>query len=195
MALFIHINFTAWYFCVQHAFLSEQILIKFVLHNFTVVLVASLSYYQMLQFELHKINKGILNNVFCLLFCKQNFFIMPAELFSRLLHFGELQKDCCLVPRPHYYAQPMRFGSRGLRKFLSQIRHRNALTERAWKDAIQGLGKKDCMNQLRSLLSMHCKQPVTSSPASSGSGAGKGRRAFNCLWNLSICSKKVGAKC
>ena len=24
----------------------------------------------------------------------------------------------CLVPRPHYYARPMRFGSRGLRKFL-----------------------------------------------------------------------------
>ena len=45
MALFIHINFTAWCFCVQHAFLSEQILIKFVLHNFTVVLVASLSHY------------------------------------------------------------------------------------------------------------------------------------------------------
>ena len=26
--------------------------------------------------------------------------------------------DCCLVPRPHYYARPMRFGSRGPRKFL-----------------------------------------------------------------------------
>ena len=24
----------------------------------------------------------------------------------------------CLVPRPHYYARPMRFGSRGQRKFL-----------------------------------------------------------------------------
>ena len=24
----------------------------------------------------------------------------------------------CLVPRPHYYAQPKRFGSRGPRKFL-----------------------------------------------------------------------------
>ena len=49
----------------------------------------------------------------------------------------------CLVPRPHYYAQPMRFGSRDPRKFLraspgrsSWIRHRNALTERAWKDAV-----------------------------------------------------------
>ena len=128
MALFIHINFTAWCFCVQHAFLSEQILIKFVLHNFTVVLVASLSHYQMLQFELHKINKGILNKVFCLLFFKQNFFIMPAELFSSLLHFGKLQKDC--------------------------------------------------LNQLRSLLSKHCKKPARS-PGHSGSGAGKGRRAFN----------------
>ena len=112
MALFIHINFTAWCFCVQHAFLSEQILIKFVLHNFTVVLVASLSHYQMLQFELHKINKGILNKVFCLLFFKQNFFILLAELFSSLLHFGKLQKDC--------------------------------------------------LNQLRSLLSKHCKQPASS---------------------------------
>ena len=111
MALFIHINFTAWCFCVQHAFLSEQILIKFVLHNFT-VLVASLSHYQMLQFELHKINKGILNKVFCVLFCKQNFFIMPAQLFSNLLHFGKLQKDC--------------------------------------------------LNQLRSSLSKHCKQPASS---------------------------------
>lgn len=128
MTLFIYINFTAWFFCVQHAFLSEQILIKFVLHNFTVVLVASLSHYQMLQFELHKINKGILTKVFCLLFCKQNFFIMPAELFSSLVHFGKLQKDC--------------------------------------------------LNQLRSLLSKHCKQPARS-PGRSGSGAGKGRRAFN----------------
>ena len=49
----------------------------------------------------------------------------------------------CLVPRPHYYARPMRFGSRGPRKFLrpspgrsSRIRHRHALTERAWKDAV-----------------------------------------------------------
>ena len=52
----------------------------------------------------------------------------------------------CLVPRPHYYARPMRFGSRGSRKFLPpgrscRIRHRSALTERAWKDAVQGLGK------------------------------------------------------
>ena len=40
---------------------------------------------------------------------------------------------CCLVPRPHYCALPMRFGSRGPRKFLgrsSRIRHRNKLTEK-----------------------------------------------------------------
>ena len=37
----------------------------------------------------------------------------------------------CLVPRPHYCAQPMRFG----------LRHQNAMTEKAWKDAAQGLGK------------------------------------------------------
>ena len=34
----------------------------------------------------------------------------------------------------------MRFGSRGPSDFFSQIRHRNALTEIAWKDAAQGLG-------------------------------------------------------
>ena len=38
----------------------------------------------------------------------------------------------------------MRFGSRGPSKFFldtSRIRHRNALTEKAWEDAIQGRGK------------------------------------------------------
>ena len=37
----------------------------------------------------------------------------------------------------------MRFGSRGPSEFFSQIRHRNALTEIAWEDAVQleqGLG-------------------------------------------------------
>ena len=34
----------------------------------------------------------------------------------------------------------MRFGSRGLSDFFSQIRRRNALTEIAWKDAAEGLG-------------------------------------------------------
>ena len=44
----------------------------------------------------------------------------------------------CLVPRHHYCARPMRIGSRcpsGL------ICHRNALTEKAWEDAVQGLGE------------------------------------------------------
>ena len=36
--------------------------------------------------------------------------------------------------------QLMRFGSRGPSEFFSQIRHRNALTEIAWEDAVQGLG-------------------------------------------------------
>ena len=35
----------------------------------------------------------------------------------------------CLVPRPHYSARPMRIGSRG----LSDLRHRNALTEKEGK--------------------------------------------------------------
>ena len=34
----------------------------------------------------------------------------------------------------------MRFGSRGPREIFSQIRHRNALTEIAWEDSVQGLG-------------------------------------------------------
>ena len=33
----------------------------------------------------------------------------------------------------------MRFGSRGLSEFFSKIRHRNALTEIVWEDAVQGL--------------------------------------------------------
>ena len=34
----------------------------------------------------------------------------------------------------------MRFGSRDPSEFSSQIHHRNALTEKAWDDAVQGLG-------------------------------------------------------
>ena len=49
-------------------------------------------------------------------------------------------KITCLVPRPHYWARPMSFGSRGLSE-LSRIRHRNALVEKAWEEAVQGLGK------------------------------------------------------
>jgi len=54
----------------------------------------------------------------------------------------------------------MRFWSRGLSEFLraslgrsSRIRHRSALTEKAWKDVVQGLGKSEsapmgsCLNQ------------------------------------------------
>ena len=41
----------------------------------------------------------------------------------------------CFVRRPHYFAL-MRFGSRGPSEFFSHIRHRNALTEIAWEDAI-----------------------------------------------------------
>ena len=40
----------------------------------------------------------------------------------------------------HYSAQLMRFGSRGPSEFFSRIRHRNALTEIAWEDAVWGLG-------------------------------------------------------
>ena len=55
-----------------------------------------------------------------------------------------------LVPRPHCSARPMRYGSRGASEFLlaapcrsSWIRHRNVWTEKAWKDALQGLGGSD----------------------------------------------------
>ena len=34
----------------------------------------------------------------------------------------------------------MRFGSRGQSEIFSQIRHRNALNEIVWEDALQGLG-------------------------------------------------------
>ena len=33
----------------------------------------------------------------------------------------QLSVNPCLVPRPHYYARPMRFGSRGPRKFLRRL--------------------------------------------------------------------------
>ena len=42
----------------------------------------------------------------------------------------------CLVRRLHYPARLMRFGSRGPSEFFSQMRHRNALTEIAWEDAV-----------------------------------------------------------
>ena len=52
----------------------------------------------------------------------------------------------CLVPRPHYSARPKRFGSRGPIENVfpdrsPRIGHRNELTERDWKNAVQGLGK------------------------------------------------------
>ena len=53
----------------------------------------------------------------------------------------------CLVTRPHYYAQPRRFGSRGpsenVRAFPARsprIRHQNELIDRDWENAVQGLG-------------------------------------------------------
>ena len=46
-----------------------------------------------------------------------------------------------LVPGAHYCAWPIRFGSRDPSEFLSRIRHRNALTEKAWEGAEQGQSK------------------------------------------------------
>ena len=57
---------------------------------------------------------------------------------------GQYRATVCrwLVRRPHYSARLKRFGSRGpsVFFFFFQIRYRNTLTEKAWEDAIQGLG-------------------------------------------------------
>ena len=49
---------------------------------------------------------------------------------------NEFYTSVCLVPRPHYSARSMRFGSRGPSKSV----HRNALTEKAWENALHRLG-------------------------------------------------------
>ena len=68
--------------------------------------------------------------------------------------FLMIQKDCterlsavtCPYYRPHYSARLMYSGSRGpsfslfLFFLFPQVCHRNALTEIAWEDAVQGLG-------------------------------------------------------
>ena len=52
----------------------------------------------------------------------------------------------CLVRRPHSSARLMRFGSRGPSEFFSQIRHRNALTEIAWEDAVASEKNRELLN-------------------------------------------------
>lgn len=53
--------------------------------------------------------------------------------------------ETCLVPWPDYFARLMHFGLRGPSKFvfarLSRICHWKALTEKAWRKAVQRLGK------------------------------------------------------
>ena len=47
----------------------------------------------------------------------------------------------CLFRRPHYSKRLMLFRSRGPSALFSQIRHcRIGFTEKAWEDAVQGLG-------------------------------------------------------
>ena len=47
----------------------------------------------------------------------------------------------CLVRGPHYSARLIHSGSRGSSEcFSPPVCHRNALTEIAWEDAVQGLG-------------------------------------------------------
>ena len=63
-----------------------------------------------------------------------------------------IAKDCkerlsrCLVRRPHYSARLMRFRSRGPSEFFSQIRHRNALTEIAWEDAVASKKNRELLH-------------------------------------------------
>ena len=74
---------------------------------------------------------------------------MLVKVLEKLLPFAEyvLADQCCLVPWPYYSARPMCFGSRGPREVSGgpsyRIRQRNASTEKAWRDAVQGLGKSD----------------------------------------------------
>ena len=44
--------------------------------------------------------------------------------------------------KKHYSARRMRFGSRGPSCRSSWLRQRNALTGKAWEDAVDGLGKE-----------------------------------------------------
>ena len=51
-----------------------------------------------------------------------------AQFFFLLWLASDMVGGSCLVPRPHYYARPMRFGSRGPTKFwspdkLGEVRH------------------------------------------------------------------------
>ena len=67
-----------------------------------------------------------INNFFLHYFHNLNFpkkFTCPSGKLRK-----EFTKALCLVPRPHYYAQPMRFGSRGPRKFLRPKQTRRSET-------------------------------------------------------------------
>ena len=56
----------------------------------------------------------------------------------------------CLVPRPHYYARPMRFGSRGPRKFLTPRQTRRSETFcRTWGGAF---GSGRAVNNFSALI-------------------------------------------
>ena len=62
----------------------------------------------------------------------------------------ELTKKSCLVPRPHYYARPMRFGSRGPRKFLRPRQtRRNETFCLTWGGAF---GSKRAVNNFSALM-------------------------------------------
>ena len=50
------------------------------------------------------------------------------------------ERNCPVPAKPHYSARPMRLGSRGPSVRLGYVTE-NAFTERAWEDAVQGLGK------------------------------------------------------
>ena len=62
---------------------------------------------------------------------------------SPRFHTTQIRKSSSLVPGPHYFSRPMRFGSRGR---SSRILHRNALTAKAWEDAVRGDKARKALN-------------------------------------------------
>ena len=65
-----------------------------------------------------------------ILACAASIIALLATQFRALIRVETLVTWACLylVPRPHYYARPMRFGSRGPRKFLRPRQTRRSET-------------------------------------------------------------------
>lgn len=91
-----------------------------------------------------KLNLNLWNNRKILL---RFVFIPRWYLLSGTLALAQLPTkfETHLVPWPYYFARLMHFGLRGPSKFvfarLSRICHWKALTEKAWRKAVQRLGQ------------------------------------------------------